>query len=91
MSDRLALITGGSSGMGLEYARQLASRSFDLLLVSIQNQDLASENAADDLFSFCKESDLLPDILVCNAGMFFFKELSTSSPIPNWQFCSVKK
>lgn len=101
MTNKLALITGGSSGMGLEYARQLASQGCNLLLVSIQNQeladaktalekesnisvttrfqDLASENAAEDLLSFCKESDLIPDILVCNAGMFFFKELSSDN------------
>lgn len=32
---KFALVTGGSSGMGLEYARQLAAEGFDLLLVSI--------------------------------------------------------
>ena len=30
----IALITGGSSGMGLEFARQLAGRGYDLILVS---------------------------------------------------------
>ncbi len=95
----LALITGGSSGMGLEYARQLAAEGFDLLLVSIQQeelakakdtlekdfnvnvttrwQDLAAADAAEDLHSYCEEQGLIPEILVCNAGMFFFKELST--------------
>ena len=37
----LALATGGSSGMGLEYARQLAAKGYDLLLVSIQSEELA--------------------------------------------------
>ena len=37
----VALITGGSSGMGLEFARQLAARGYDLLLVSNQEQALA--------------------------------------------------
>lgn len=94
---KLALITGGSSGMGLEFARQLAASGHDLLLVSIQEkeleeaglmlsgeygvsvstryQDLAKSDSALQLFSYCKESGLMPDILVCNAGMFFFKEL----------------
>ena len=31
-----ALVTGGSSGMGLEYARQLAEMGCNLLLVSNQ-------------------------------------------------------
>ncbi len=92
-----ALITGGSSGMGLEYARQLAGRGYDLVLVSNRQheldaaaemlracfpvevrarfQDLATPDAADRLFEWCREAAFLPDILINNAGMFFFKEL----------------
>lgn len=95
-----ALITGGSSGMGLEYARALASKGCKLLLVSNETeklqkvgaelsqtfgvsvlthyQDLAKEDAADSLYSYCKESGITVDILINNAGMFFFKELSTA-------------
>ena len=94
-----ALITGGSSGMGLEYARQLAAKGYDLLLVSNQQeelarvaeelsqtyhvnvighfQDLATETAAEELFGFCQAENLQIDILINNAGMFFFEELST--------------
>ena len=43
----VALITGGSSGMGLEYARQLAGRGYDLLLVSNREEEL--EEAAKTL------------------------------------------
>lgn len=93
----LALITGGSSGMGAVYARELARAGCDLLLVSNQEaqlaqvaselagaygvrcltryQDLATETAADDLFAWCQAEGLLVDILINNAGMFFFKEL----------------
>ena len=42
-----ALVTGGSSGMGLEYARQLAEIGCNLLLVSNQEEEL--EKAARDL------------------------------------------
>lgn len=42
----VALITGGSSGMGLEYARQLAERGYDLLLVSNRAEELSSAAAA---------------------------------------------
>lgn len=96
-----ALITGGSSGMGLEYARQLAGRGCDLIIVSNRPeelesaaeslrcqfpvnvtprfQDLAAADAADILFDWCSsELRILPDIVVNNAGMFFFKELETS-------------
>lgn len=90
----LALITGGSSGMGLEFARQLAAKGYDLILVSnrpdeleqasaelrgsfpvavtTRCQDLATTTAADELFEWCPD---LPDVLVNDAGMFFFKEL----------------
>ena len=97
----LALITGGSSGMGLEYARQLADWGCDLLLVSNQEkeleqaaealrhdrtiqvvphyQDLATETAAEDLFAYCQSENLTVDILINNAGMFFFEELTTQN------------
>ena len=93
-----ALVTGGSSGMGMEYARQLAEIGCNLLLVSNQEeelqraaeelrqggtiqviphyQNLATENAAEELFAFCQSEGLLIDILINNAGMFFFEELT---------------
>ena len=95
------LVTGGSSGMGLEYARQLAAKGYDLLLVSNQEdalqivanelskqyaikvitrfQDLSAENAADELFAFCQEQGLEVEVLINNAGMFFFEELSSDN------------
>ena len=93
----LALVTGGSSGMGLIYAKRLAEAGCDLLLVSNQKeelekvaddiqrqhgvnaiahyQDLSLDTAADELLDFCKEQSLEVDILINNAGMFFFEEL----------------
>lgn len=93
-----ALITGGSSGMGLEFARQLSGMGCNLLLVSNQElelqkaaedlkgqyaiqvmtryQNLATETAADELLAFCQSENLQIDILINNAGMFFFEELT---------------
>lgn len=93
-----ALVTGGSSGMGLEYARQLAARGCELVIVSNRQdelqaaaerlradygvsvtphfQDLSTADAADELLAFCKEQGKVPDTVVINAGMFFFKELT---------------
>lgn len=96
-----ALITGGSSGMGLEYARQLAKRGYDLVLVSNRQeeleqaseelskaysvqivtrfQDLSAETAADELMTFCQEQSIEVEVLINNAGMFFFEELTTEN------------
>ena len=46
---KTALITGGSSGIGLEYARQLAGRGYDVALVSNRSAEL--EDAAEELRS----------------------------------------
>ena len=93
-----ALVTGGSSGMGLEFVRQLAGRGYDLILVSNREEeleaakaeigaqfpvevtthfaDLAEPDAADRLFAWVTvEEGILPDVVINNAGMFFFKEL----------------
>ena len=84
--------------MGLEFARQLAGKGYDLILVSNREeelnaasdsiraafpisvtahfQDLAEPDAADVLFTWCQEeAGILPDVVVNDAGMFFFKEL----------------
>ena len=84
--------------MGLEFAKALAAKSYDLILVSnreeeleaasallrsgwpvkvtVRFQDLAAPGAADELYRWCtEEMNILPDIVINNAGMFFFKEL----------------
>lgn len=45
--------------------------------VTTRNQDLALPDAADRLFQWCMQEEQLPDIVINNAGMFFFKELQT--------------
>lgn len=94
----LALVTGGSSGMGLEYCRQLAAQGHDVIMVSNQqelletlpiqlsqtysvriigrHQDLAAQNAAQELFDWCQSEGFHVDILINNAGMYFFHELT---------------
>ena len=61
---RTALITGASSGLGAEYARQLAARGTDLVLVSNESDELAELAAAlEGRFGVCVEV-LAADLLV---------------------------
>ena len=91
----LSLVTGASSGIGLQYATALA-RDYhsDLLLVSNQKEelsrvaadlaaqygvkttahfaDLSLPDAAENLFQWTKDQGLVVDVLINNAGVFFF-------------------
>lgn len=40
--------------------------------------DLASDSAANDIWNYCQEQQLEIDILINNAGMFFFHEIDSS-------------
>ncbi len=87
-----ALITGGSSGMGLEYARQLSAKGYDLILVSNRADDLRAAKsslpcetccmdlsvpgAGETLYAWCRDRGYEIDVLVNNAGFFFMENLS---------------
>ncbi|MGM9837589.1 MAG: SDR family NAD(P)-dependent oxidoreductase [Paludibacteraceae bacterium] len=99
----LSLVTGASSGIGLQYAIQLA-RDYhtDLLLVSNQESelqtvakdiagqygvktiphyaDLGLQDAAETLYDYCHANGIVVDILINDAGVFFFNPYCETSP-----------
>ncbi|MDX2362821.1 MAG: SDR family NAD(P)-dependent oxidoreductase [Crocinitomicaceae bacterium] len=102
MNRPYALITGASSGIGLEIAKILGKKGYNLFLVSNQGNrlnelseelstentavktmdiDLSSDTAAQEVYSFCKENNLEIEVLVNNAGFFFFDQVAEADPI----------
>lgn len=99
---KTALITGSASGIGLEMAKILASKGYDLYLVDIQEKalenlkqeiektyrvkviihsiDLSVNTAALDIYNDCKEKNVEVEVLINNAGLFFFSEIAESDP-----------
>lgn len=100
----LALVTGASSGIGLQYATQLA-RDYHCHLILVSNQeeelrrvaadlaatygiqtiaryaDLSQPDAAEQLHNWCLDNNYTVDILINNAGVFFFNPyVETSMP-----------
>ena len=101
-SKNIALITGGSSGIGLAIAHELARLKYNLLLVSNQTEqlaeskaaleqqhgikclvldlDLATTSAAQQVFDFCNENNLVVEVLVNNAGFLIMSEVVDVDP-----------
>lgn len=95
-----ALVTGAGSGMGYCYARTLAARGYNVLLVSNQDfivekaaqvqkeygvqtigllRDLSLPDAAEDLYAYCRNNNLLVEVLINNAGVYHDRDFLADS------------
>lgn len=101
-SDRFALVTGASSGIGREMAGILARRGWNLILVSrgesalrelkrelesagiiraeVIPADLAERGAAERLYEACRKLGVETDILINNAGVGFYGDVTSMEP-----------
>lgn len=97
-SEKYAVVTGASSGIGWHISSELAQRGFSIVAVSNQlpqlrelkttleksysikvltfETDLSREESAEGVFNFCRGNNLEVEVLVNDAGMFFFGEVT---------------
>lgn len=96
-----AIVTGASSGIGYAYARILAEKGFNLLIVSNEadairekaeilrkefpvdviplERDLGRQEAALELYEYCKEQGIETEMLINNAGVYHDRDFLDDS------------
>lgn len=95
-NETYALVTGGTSGIGLAFVHQLAEKGYNVCVVSNQQEalgilekeivekynvkcvslfiNLAEDDAAQNVYRFCKENHLTVEVLINNAGILIADE-----------------
>lgn len=68
-----------ASQFGMDYITELGTGKGSQWVIALY-KDLAKESAAAELFDMCKESRTEVDIIINNAGIFFFKDIAECSP-----------
>jgi NADP-dependent 3-hydroxy acid dehydrogenase YdfG len=96
LSGKVAIITGGASGIGLGIAEKLSAKGMKVVIADINaprstvlnssffHTDIANSHDIDLLYKEVEQNDLLPDVLVCCAGIGIMEKLSEGDP-DKWQ------
>jgi NADP-dependent 3-hydroxy acid dehydrogenase YdfG len=92
INDRRALITGGSSGIGLATANMFSALNIKIVSADIRdpekpekgiyyfNIDVTSPEQINSLYHNVMNQIGSPDILICNAGIGIYERLSEGDP-----------
>ncbi len=76
-----ALVTGGSSGMGLEYVRQLAKKGYNIIIVALYQSE--TDIVRDELMTQYPNLNIISigiDLSTVNAAQVLFDKINAISP-----------
>jgi NADP-dependent 3-hydroxy acid dehydrogenase YdfG len=95
-ANKIALVTGGASGIGLACAQRFAKEGARVIVADIQQPEIEAENiyfketditavaSIDELYGWISRNDLIPDIIISNAGRGISEKLAEGDP-EKWQ------
>lgn len=96
LEGKIAIISGGASGIGLGIAKKLSQEGMYTILADLKEPDEAVLNSTfiktdiskaediDLLYQKVTALDLLPDVIICNAGRGIMEKLAEGDP-QKWQ------
>lgn len=77
--NKISLILVSNREDGLKKAKEQLQEEFNVN-VEIFYSDLAAPHAAQEVYNFCAEKKIEVDLLINNAGIFFFEEFIRTKP-----------
>lgn len=105
MNKKYAIVTGASSGIGYQYARVMAKKGYNLVVVSNEDEalkekaeilkkdfgvdvialtrDLGRQEAAKELYDYCKAENIEVEVLINNAGVYHNRDFLQDSEVFN--------